>query len=904
MKKRTKLSAVVTLAIISMPILAAAAPVGPISITDGSDTNLPSGTEIIANTGAGIYVGGPDGGTLTGNNTTINVSGTGRDDAGIYVESARAGTGTTNACVVELGETVVYSKKQAVVVASGSSGEGNTAKVVLGAGSSLNSTESSTVNSSGNKALVQIGDDSIIIGSSHGSTLATLRAANAGRITVDDGVTVGNTNMSFDNSVAVMASNGRMGKGLITIGNNSEIYSLSTGDGSNAVQAGYLSLGGSSSNPQKLEASGDVTVGDSATIRTRGDTSFAVHGIHADSTIYIGKNSNIRTEGNNSSAVRGGNIIDRYGFISSGGEIIVDEEAVINTIGASAHGVDARYDGSVIEIKKNASITTTGSAAHGVTALNGGKVTLHDAVINVDSSKNSRAFSADGADSTTGAVSTITGSGVYNIVGDLQASNGGILNLNLAEGSYLEGKSAVDSGKNSRTTLVLDKNSLWKVTGDSNLNSLHNNQSVIDMTGDGNTFSTLTLETLSGTGGTIIMDIDGTQADVSDKLYVTNDFSGAQTISLHEINGLDADPALGQGAANTVLASVNGNGVLTADDREGTLYWERYELGQQASATAGYATDWYLKAIEKLNLPTTSIETIASSGALAYHTWRDNDLLMQRMGDLRHSGDGDEGIWVRLKGGKLSRDDQFKFENKYTQYELGYDKQLKTTADYDRYVGISFSYLDGDSSYSSGSGENKVKSLNLYGTQLGAKGHYLDLVVKYSQLDNDFKVFDTASNKITGDYDQKGLSLSAEYGRKNRLQNDWYIEPQAQLTLGRLRSVEYITSNGIKVAQDSMNSFVGRLGFNIGRDINAKTNIYLKANLMHEFGGGYDVQMTDSQGNTARLDKDFNDTWFEYGLGASIQTGKNNHIYLDVERSAGSDYKKDWQWNVGAQWTF
>ena len=31
-----------------------------------------------------------------------------------------------------------------------------------------------------------------------------------------------------------------------------------------------------------------------------------------------------------------------------------------------------------------------------------------------------------------------------------------------------------------------------------------------------------------------------------------------------------------------------------------------------------------------------------------------------------------------------------------------------------------------------------------------------------------------------------------------------------------------------------MNSFVGRLGFNIGRDINAKTNIYLKANLMHE----------------------------------------------------------------------
>ena len=287
MKKRTKLSAVVTLAIISMPILAAAAPVGPISITGGGYTYLSSDTEIIANTGAGIYVGGPGGGTLTGNNITISVSGTGSNDAGIYVESARAGTGTTNECVVELGKTVVYSNRQAVVVASGSNGEGNIAKVVLGAGSSLNSAENSTVDSGGNKSLVQIGDNSIIIGKSHGSTLATLRASNAGRITVDDGVTVGNTNISFDNSVAVMASDGRKGKGLITIGNNSEIYSLSTGDGSNAVQAGYLSWGGLSSNPQKLEASGDVTVGDSATIRTRGDTSFAVHGIHADSTIYI-----------------------------------------------------------------------------------------------------------------------------------------------------------------------------------------------------------------------------------------------------------------------------------------------------------------------------------------------------------------------------------------------------------------------------------------------------------------------------------------------------------------------------------------------------------------------------------------------------------------------------------------
>ena len=429
-------------------------------------------------------------------------------------------------------------------------------------------------------------------------------------------------------------------------------------------------------------------------------------------------------------------------------------------------------------------------------------------------------------------------------------------------------------------------------------------QSVIDMTGDNKAFSTLSVETLTGNGGTIIMDIDGSQVDASDKIYVTGDFSGSHTLSLKEINGLDSDPGIGQAAENTVLASVNGSGTFTADDQEGTLYWQRYELGQKDSAASGYTTDWYLKGITNLNLPTTSVEAIAASGALAYHTWRDHDQLLQRLGDLRQHGREEEGVWVRVKGGKLSRSDQFEFENKYTQYELGYDQKLKSTPAYTRYAGISFSYFDGDSSYSSGSGENKVKALNIYGTQIGAKGHYLDLVLKYSQLDNDFKVFDTSGNKITGDYDQNGLSISAEYGRKNNLKNNWYIEPQAQLTFGRLRGTDYTTSNGIRVDQDGIDSFVGRIGFNICKDINEKTNIYLKANLMHEFGGGYNASMVDAGGTKARLDRDFDDTWFEYGLGAAVQTGKNNYFYVDVERSAGSDYKKDWQWNVGARWSF
>ena len=110
-------------------------------------------------------------------------------------------------------------------------------------------------------------------------------------------------------------------------------------------------------------------------------------------------------------------------------------------------------------------------------------------------------------------------------------------------------------------------------------------------------------------------------------------------------------------------------------------------------------------------------------------------------------------------------------------------------------------------------------------------------------------------------------------------------------------------NNGIEVRQSGIKSAVGRIGFNIGKEVGRKGIVYAKANLLHEFGGSYNVTMTDSSGQV-KVSDDFNDTWFEYGIGAAFKTGSSSHLYFDVERSTGSDFKKDWQWNIGARWTF
>ena len=601
------------------------------------------------------------------------------------------------------------------------------------------------------------------------------------------------------------------------------------------------------------------------------------------------------------------------------------------TGGKDTRGVEVGFNDAKVTLGENASIIANSrdGVALGVFVFNKGKFeAAKDLVINVsadDGSQWAAGVLAQGTGSEAvlnGAVisateggtasyaiytynngSVVGNAGKYNIYGNIINNSGGIVDLTANSGSFIEGW--VSTASTAETNISLEEASYWKVTGDSNLTHLHNDNSIVDMTHDSNTFSTLTVDNLSGENGVIKMDIDASQNSLnSDKLYVTDTLTGTQYIDLYEVNGYTP---VGEEGVGTVLATVNNhNGSFAAVDGEGTLYWKRYELDHQdtADTSGNYTKDWYLKQVTNIDQPTTSTDTILAANALNYHTWRtENDKLLQRMGELRHNGEEAQGAWFRLRGTKIGRDGKFDFANKYTSYELGYDTITKNTDDKIRYQGAAVSYVDGDSSYNRGSGDNSSKAISFYNTEIGSKGHYLDVVFKVSNLDNDFKVYDTKNNKITGDFNNTGVSLSAEYGRKNVLHNGWYIEPQAQVTLGYLGGDSYTTSNGIEVSQSGIKSAVGRIGFNIGKEVGSKGVVYAKANLLHEFGGGYDVTMYDGR-DGVKVGDTFNDTWFEYGVGAAFAAGKNSHVYLDVERSSGSDFTKDWQWNIGARWTF
>lgn len=218
------------------------------------------------------------------------------------------------------------------------------------------------------------------------------------------------------------------------------------------------------------------------------------------------------------------------------------------------------------------------------------------------------------------------------------------------------------------------------------------------------------------------------------------------------------------------------------------------------------------------------------------------------------------------------------------------------------HYGAAISHNDGKTTYDSGKGENKSTSLSLYGTWLGDRGHYTDIVLKQGRLSNEYDNY-AAAGHTHGDYDAWGTSLSSEYGMKVGLDNGWYVTPQAQLTLMRIGGEDYTTNNGIKVNQDTLESCVGRVGFEMGKTISDKGSIYAKASLLHEFAGNADTYLNlNSISNS--YSQDIGGTWYEAGLGFNFKTTDNSYVYADVVKTFGDDIKTPWQWNVGARWSF
>lgn len=397
----------------------------------------------------------------------------------------------------------------------------------------------------------------------------------------------------------------------------------------------------------------------------------------------------------------------------------------------------------------------------------------------------------------------------------------------------------------------------------------------------------LQIENLSGNGGTVNVasaenKLAITQSNTADSLTVSASGNYAEQLVQNNVN-----ESL-QNLANQVVDSTGESKKSAATD----LYVAETAVAGAITAEVGKDGNLLANTVnEKVN---TSNDAISNMANIALMAWRaENNDMNKRLGELRDSK-GEHGIWARMVRGEGTYES---IKNQYNTYQLGYDEKLSTNPNWT--VGAALSYTEGESSFNGGSGENKHTGFAVYGSYLNDDGSFIDLIAKYARLDHDFDVNGGAGS---GDYDTNGYSVSAEYGKRFTQDNGMWIEPQVELTYGKIGSANYTTDNGVSVRQDGMDSLVGRIGFALGKDFK-QGNAYVRASYLYDFDGETDMTFSKN-GVTRGFEQDLGGGWWEVGVGTNINLSDATHLYMDVEKTYGGDVATPWQWNVGVRYSF
>ena len=171
---------------------------------------------------------------------------------------------------------------------------------------------------------------------------------------------------------------------------------------------------------------------------------------------------------------------------------------------------------------------------------------------------------------------------------------------------------------------------------------------------------------------------------------------------------------------------------------------------------------------------------------------------------------------------------------------------------------------------------------------------------KLGKIKTDFDLYNTSGIKDSGDYTMSGYLFGVETGYRFNF-NNFFVEPQVQLTYSYLGSKEFTTDNRT-VDFETLESLVGRVGFMSGYDFGDIGSAYLRASYYHDFDG--DIKLNVGNGTafdnySDELDSD----WGDVGVGANVNFSGAT-LFFDVSRTYGGDIDMEWKANAGARYSF
>ena len=612
------------------------------------------------------------------------------------------------------------------------------------------------------------------------------------------------------------------------------------------------------------------------------------------------------------------------------------KDAGINAVDANVNiKGDTNISGETGIIADNSNVTMTGGSkiigrgGQAISALGGGKVRIES---NLPLYIRGLIYARSGQ-------IYLKGGNGSNIEGDLEASDGGEVDVNLSgDGNVMSGAYRTD--ENSYVKVYIDEGATWNLT-DGEDETKAEGKSLLRMAKSAvapetglivkggatdkqsgflnmaNRSKTLDIAHYSG-WETVIYNHEGagdkvtdykagntiiSKADKDSGVILSTDNSG---ITMNDKSAVEATLAALAQKVTYKDHAVNGENLtgkvqiaegLTSSSASryiGKLHWDANGVGQYDKDSVNW------KKIYNGDYETLVMKGVISAATTSMHSWRDNMQDTYTGADLADA----DGIFAKALGGKTSSDVKgVKDDNTYRGVQVGYDKALANGW----HAGVAFDYRDGDSNYLlGGKGDNQLYSLGVYGVKRFDDQSYLRVAAKAGRVENEYDVYNEIRTlKLHGDYKANAYGLTMEYGKTFGTEAS-YFTPKAQLTWSQVGSKDYTAhtpNDSMRIGQDAYSSLVARFGVEAGAK-SEKGRVYVGLYGAHEFNGDISASYFAKDGGTKNTSFDGKDTWMEMSIGGSYDLSDNCHIYADFAKDFGGDFERKWKASAGLRFEF
>ena len=612
------------------------------------------------------------------------------------------------------------------------------------------------------------------------------------------------------------------------------------------------------------------------------------------------------------------------------------KDAGINAVDANVNiKGDTNISGEAGIIANNSNVTMAGGSkiigrgGKAISALGGGKVRIES---NLPLYIRGLIYARSGQ-------IYLKGGNGSNIEGDLEASDGGEVDVNLSgDGNVMSGAYRTD--ENSYVKVYIDEGATWNLT-DGEDETKAEGKSLLRMAKSAlapetglivkggatdkqsgflnmaNRSKTLDIAHYSG-WETVIYNHEGagdkvtdykagntiiSKADKDSGVILSTDNSG---ITMNDKSAVEATLAALAQKVTYKDHAVNGENLtgkvqiaegLTSSSASryiGKLHWDANGVGQYDKDSVNW------KEIYNGDYETLVMKGVRSAATTSMHSWRDNMQDTYTGADLADA----DGIFAKALVGKTSSDVKgVKDDNTYRGVQVGYDKALANGW----HAGVAFDYRDGDSNYLlGGKGDNQLYSLGVYGVKRFDDQSYLRVAAKAGRVENEYDVYNEIRTlKLHGDYKANAYGLTMEYGKTFGTEAS-YFTPKAQLTWSQVGSKDYTAhtpNDSMRIGQDSYSSLVARFGVEAGAK-SEKGRVYVGLYGAHEFNGDISASYFAKDGGTKNTSFDGKDTWMEMSIGGSYDLSDNCYIYADFAKDFGGDFERKWKASAGLRFEF